>query len=342
MFSVTIKRLFPLALLLLCAGSAMAQYRDYARMGKTPAELMFIDDPMKVDLKEPSWLWHNPKMDTARDQLAYAMKLEQEGDTEDAVEAYDDLVHEWHATEEALRAQLAIARIESAAGHTRAAYNADIYLLAHFSGRFELEPVLKDAVAQADLMAAQEAGSALPTHSGKSLRQNYERIIQFAPRWKRTPDLFLKIAQLYIADEAYDSAITVCDKIAVDWPNYHKRDELVYTYCYACRKQATVWANDVGRLQQLERLIAGARAFYPNHPKEALFKSWEAEIHEMRRDQTYRLTMFYDNPKAYTVDAAILSYEAFLRDFPNAPQAPQVQARIDELKRATQSPTNSL
>ncbi len=319
-------------LLLLCAGSAMAQYQDYARMGKTPAELMFIDDPMKIDLKEPSWFWHNPKMDSARDQLIYAAQLEREGEIEDAVEAYNDLVHEWHATEEALRAQLAIARLESAAGNARAAYDADIYLLAHFSGRFELEPILKDAVAQADLLTTREARKTLRIHSGKALRENYERIIQFAPRWKRVPDLLLKIAKLYLEDEAYDSTITVCDRIAVDWPDYENRDDLVYTYCYACRQQANVWANDIGRLQQLERLIAGACSFYPTHGRIGLFKSWEREIYLMRRSRSYAQTSFYDNPEAYSIEAAILSYENFLRDFPDAPQANTVRARIDALK----------
>ncbi len=334
MIRPSLKSLVALALLLITVPTTYAQYQDYARMGKTPAELMFIDDPMKIDLKEPSWFWHVPKMDTAKEQLAYAIHLEQDGDLDEAVEAYDDLVHEWHATEEALRAQLSIARIESARNNTRAAYDADIYLLAHFSGRFGLEPVLKDAVAQADLIAHGEAGKTLRTHSGKALRQNYERIIHFAPRWKRVPELLHKIAQLYISDEAYDSAITVCDKIAVDWPNYEKRDRLVYTYCYACRKQADVWANDVGRLQQLERLIAGARTFYPEHPDNALFETWGREIYVMRRDRAYQQTAFYDNPQAYAVEAARLTYEAFLRDFPDAPQAATVRARLDQLKAA--------
>ncbi len=323
------------SLLLLCATSVYAQYQDYARMGKTPAELMFIDDPMTIDLKEPSWFWHNPKKDSPQEQFAYAVQLERDGDISDAIEAYDDLVHEWHATEEALRAQLSIARLESAAGHTRAAYDADIYLLAHFSGRFELEPVLKDAVAQADLMAAGEANKALRLYSGNALRQNYERIIHFAPRWKQVPHLLLKIAQLYIADEAYDSAITVCDRIAVDWPTFEKRDTLVYTYCYACRMQASVWANDIGRLEQLERLLAGAITFYPDAPNIEQFKTWQQEVHDMRREQTYRQTDFYDNPQAYSVDAAIRSYENFLREFPEAPQADTVRARIQELRQAS-------
>ena len=70
---------------LFCSTLLLAQYQDYSTMGKTPSELQFIDDPLKIELKEPSWFWHNPKKDTAEEQLIYALSLEREGDWEDAI-----------------------------------------------------------------------------------------------------------------------------------------------------------------------------------------------------------------------------------------------------------------
>lgn len=317
-----------------CAVMARAQYQDYSRMGKTPAELRFIEDPMDVELKEPSWLWHNPRMGTPSEQLAYAAGLEREGRAEKAAEAYDDLVHEWHATPEALTAQLAIARLWSGLGEAQKAYDADIYLLAHFNGRFVLEPVLKDAVAQADLLTARNQGRAFRLASGKALRENYERIIHFAPRWPRVPELLLRIALLYAQDGEYGSAITVCDRILVDWPGCPKTDEAVRVYCQACRNQADVWRNDTGRLRHLERLIAGARTFRPGHPDAALFDAWQQEIYALRRAAAYGQAAFYDNPAAYSAEAALLAWQGFLRDFPDAPQAPAVRARVAELSLA--------
>ncbi len=311
-------------------------------MGKTPAELMFIDDPMEVELKEPSWFWHNPKKDSPELQLAYAVQLEREGEIKDALEAYNDLVHEWHATPEALTAQLALARIYSAEGKTQRAYDADIYLLAHFSGRFELEPVLKDAVAQADLLATTEQDKTLRLHSGDTLRGNYERIIHFAPRWHRTPDLLMKIAELYMTDEEYGSVITVCDRIIADWRNYERLDELMYLYCSACRQQASARANDMGRLQQMERLIKGALRFYPDHPDRETFIAWTEEIAQMRHDLAYSLTFFYDNPKAYSREAAELAYRNFLRDYPDSPKAAEVRERVAQmsLERSSSKPVS--
>ncbi len=324
-----------------CAVAAQAQYQDYSRMGKTPAELRFIEDPMDVELKEPSWLWHNPKKGTPAEQLAYAAALEREGRPEKAAEAYDDLVHAWHATPEALTAQLALARIWSGLGEAQKAYDADIYLLAHFNGRFVLEPVLKDAVAQADLLTARNQGRTFRMASGKALRENYERIIHFAPRWPRVPELLLRIALLYAQDGEYASAITVCDRILVDWPDCPKTDETVRTYCQACRNQAEAWRNDVGRLRHLERLIAGARTFRPGHPDVGLFDAWQREIYEMRRAKSYDLALFYDNPAAYSAEAALLAYQGFLREFPDAPQAADVRARVAALSlaRAAQADT---
>ncbi len=312
-------------------------------MGKTPAELRFIEDPMEIELKEPSWWWHNPKKDTPGEQLAYAAELEQKGKAEKAAEAYDDLVHEWHATPEALIAQLAIARIYSTLGETQKAYDADVYLLAHFSGRFVLEPVLKDAVAHADLLTARNQGRTFRLDSGEALRQNYERIIHFAPRWPRVPELLLRIALLYAQDKQYDSTITVCDRILVDWPNCPKTDEAVMTYCQACRNLANEWQNDVGRLRHLERLIAGAVAFRPGHPEVETFDRWQREIYLMRRDKSYALAAFYDNPEAYSPDAALRAYQGFLRDFPDSPQAEDARARVVALSQEvrTADPTAS-
>lgn len=311
---------------------ALAQYQDYSRMGKTPAELTFIDDPMEVELKEPSWWWHNPKKSSPEEQLLYAAGLEREGKTDAAVEAYDDLVHEWHATPEALKAQLSIARLESRAGHTKAAYEADIYLLAHFAGRFELEPVLKDAVAQADLLKQIEQSRSLRLQSNKVLRENYERIIHFAPRWNRVPSLLLKIAELYTDSQEYSSTITVCDRILADWPTDPLVDRVVSVYCSACRLQADVWKNDTGRLQHLEKLLKGAQTYRPKHPERAQFKAWEREVYELRRERSYAKALFYDNPAAYSLDAAAQAYESFVKDFPDAPEVDQAKARLEALK----------
>jgi outer membrane protein assembly factor BamD (BamD/ComL family) len=253
------------------------------------------------------------------------------GEWEDAIEAYDDLVHEWHATPEALLAQLAIARLNSAHGRAQAAYDADIYLLAHFAGRFELEPVLRDAVAQADYLTNQDLSRTFRRNSSSALRANYERIIHFAPRWPRVPELLLKIATLYLRSEEYDSAITVCDRIVIDWPTYENLEEVVQTYCTACRKLADKWANDTGRLLHIEQLLAGARTFYPTHPLAEQFKQWQDEVYLMRRNRSYEKATFYDNPEAYSVEAAAEAYRAFLRLFPDAPQAETVRKRLAEL-----------
>lgn len=311
---------------------ASAQYQDYSRMGKTPAELKFIDDPLEIERKEPSWwFWNRPEKDSAADQLTYAAELERAGKVSQAIEAYDELVHEWHATQEALYAQLAIARLESARGRAQAAYNADIYLLAYFSGLFTAGPVLEDAVAQADFIVEEERQRSIKLRMGSGLRANYERIIHFAPRWERVPDLLMKIANLYMEDGEYASAITVFDRLIVDWPQYERLDEVVWTYCEACRKMADAWARDTGRLKLLERLLAGALVFRPMHPGREQITQWKQEVMALRRVEAYKKACFYDNPKAYDPMAALLAYQAFLQEFPEAPEAPRVRARISAL-----------
>lgn len=318
------------------ASVAWAQYRDYAQMGKTPAELQFIDNPLEIEKKEQAWwFWNKPKMDTAADQLAYAAELERAGKQCKAIRAYNDLVRQWHTSSEALYAQMSIARLESAMGNAAAAYDADLYLLAYFAGHFQSGPVLEDAVAQADLMVAQNRAGKIKLRLGSGLRANYERIIHFAPRWERVPDLMVKIAELYAQDEEYASTITVCDRLFIDWPAYEKLDDVVALYCAACRQLANQWQNDTGRLKHLEQLLSGAIIFRPAHADAPLFKRWKQEIYELRRARSYEKATFYDNPKAYSLEAAIRAYQTFLREFPDAPQVPQVRERLAALAIAS-------
>lgn len=322
-----------LCLSLLCVtATAFAQYRDYSRMGKTPAELRFIEDPKAVELKEPSWFWHSPKKDTSDEQLRYADALYREGDLDDAAEAYDDLVHEWHSSKEALRAQLMLAQIYDELGNTRLAYDEYIYLLAYFTGRFDLEPVLKSLLRLADAMVYEDQCSSLGKYSNARLRANYENIIHYAPRWSEVPTMLLRIANLYAADGNYSSTLTICDRIVVQWQHYKDIDAVVDVYCTACRKLADQWRNDTGQLHKVERLLAGAIRYADKHEKMETYKTWLQEIYEMRRNRSYEKALFYDNPAAYPVESTILAYEQFLQDFPDAVEAETARQRLDILR----------
>jgi hypothetical protein len=332
------KMKFFISLLLLCVAShAVAQYRDYSRMGKTPAELRFIEDPHEVDLKEPSWFWHSPKKDSSEEQLRYADELYREGDISEAAEAYDDLVHEWHASVEALRAQLMLAQIYDQAGKVHAAYEEYIYLLAYFAGRFELEPVLTSLLRLADAMVYENEQSTLGKYSNTRLRSNYEHIIHYAPRWKEVPAILLRIAKLYASDENYSSTLTICDRIVVQWSSYEAMEEVVDLYCSSCRSLAYQWRNDVAQLLKVERLLAGAIKYASNHPKKATYEQWVKEIYTMRRDRSYAKALFYDNPAAYPVASTILAYEQFLADFPDAKEAGQARERLEVLRASIEA-----
>lgn len=325
-------KFFALVILLFVSSTLCAQYRDYSRMGKTPAELQFIENPHSVELKEPSWFWYNPEMDTAEEQLRYADKLYREGELDDAIEAYDDLVHEWHATREALRAQLMLAQIYDETGSAQRAYEEYIYLLAYFPGRFELEPVLKNLLRLADAMVYEDQSAALGKYSNLRLRSNYENIIHYAPRWSEVPSLLLRIAKLYAADENYSSTLTICDRIVVQWKDYAQMDEVVDVYCTACRALANQWSNDTGQLLKIEQLLSGALKYASSHPKKDIYTQWLQEIYEMRRNRAYAKALFYDNPAAYPVASTILAYEQFLEAFPDAKEAEIARQRLAVLR----------
>lgn len=319
-------------LILTFATSLFAQGDPYANAGKTPAELMFVTDPLKIDKKEPSfWFWNRPSKDTPAEQLAYAEELLSKQDFKGAAKAYNQLVRTWHSAPEALDAQVSLARCYNMLQDYKSAYNENIYLLAYFMGQFDLEPVLTHALSQADYLSHNR-----PTFFGIDLasndeyREDYERIVHFVPRWYRVPEILERIALLYEADENYSSAITIYDRIIVQWNQAPNILAVVYQYCQACRHFADKNTQDLARLLQLENLIKGAELHYPQHPSIEQIKAWREEVYILRRDQAYTQADYYDT-KAHNYKAARLAYQQFLIDFPNAPQAPQIQQRIAQL-----------
>lgn len=315
---------------LLLTTPVLAQMRNFDQQGQTPAELMFIYDPLKIDRKEPSF-WYRPSEDTAKEQLVYAQAIETEDDYEDAIDAYQDLVHRWHNTPQALTAQLRIANLFELLEKPQESYDEFIYLLAHYKGKFDLEPVLKKSLAQADLLShTNKTFFGLDLNSNDALRKNYERISHFAPRWDYTPEILMRIGGLYDKEKAYESSITIYDRLVIQWPTARCYDQAVYAYAQAVFNLASVSKQDIGRLAQMERLINGVLKHDAQHPSIEQFTTWKNDIYTWRRDQSYVLASYYDK-RGYKNQAAYIAYQAFLRDFPDAPQAPEIRTRLATL-----------
>ncbi len=311
---------------------AMAYYPDTGD-GKNPAERMLTTDPLEVERKESSFWWR-PSEKTPEAQLARARAYEAEGRLRKARNAYNDLVHEWHSSPQAVTAQLAIASIYEKQEAWQDAYDENIYLLAHFSGQFPLEPVLDKTFRLANLLAENNRGwFGIDLSGPTALRQNYERILHFAPRWSRAAETLLRIGALYEAEGYYTRAFNTYVKILVSFSDTPLRNDVVYRSNETLLKMARNESQDSEKLRECENLIALSIRNNPLHPSVPLFESWKEEINAMRRTLAYSQAKFYDT-RQHSIDAARRAYRKFLLDFPSAPQAQEVNARLIELDRA--------
>jgi len=117
-------RLLPLfAAVLLCASSTQAQ------QGYRPNEDEFDPGPKTFvhPEKKSRSLFHRPNEDTPAEQFAFAVEREKAGRLRSAKDAYDDLVHHWHDSQEAPEAQFALARILFEQGKYEKAFKAFQY-----------------------------------------------------------------------------------------------------------------------------------------------------------------------------------------------------------------------
>lgn len=307
-----------------------ANPRDFAGDGRTPAEHMIVYDPLEIERKEPSFWWR-PSEQTPEAQLVLAQRYEAEDRLKKARNAYNDLVHAWHSAPEAVTAQQAIARIYEKQGKYQDAYDENIYLLAHFSGQFPLDPILDKTFKLANLLAENRRGwFGIDLIGANALRENYQRIIHFAPRWQRAPEVLLRIGALYESDGRYTEALATYSRILTAFPETQLKDDIIYRVCESLLKLAKSKSQDSEKLKECENRLALMIRSNPKHPGRDTFEEWQQEIYAMRRELSYNKAKFYDNRK-YSAAVTKDAYAKFLSEFPDAPQRDAIAARLTEL-----------
>jgi outer membrane protein assembly factor BamD (BamD/ComL family) len=316
-------------LALLLAAGAPAQEESFAEA--PPAEV-------KHTRKKPS-AFHRPQEDSPAAQLAHAARLLVEGHDKKAAKQYLALVHQWHDSPEAVRAQLAYAEILLARDSLEKAFREFQYLIDHYAEKCSLDKVLAYQLEVADRMRTKKRGRILfysgyrdPEAALPFLDRIIKNIQQKAPRWPRAPEVRFLQATIRETAREYSQAIKAYEILRCEYPQSPQAIEASY------RRALCLWelSRRTPRDQQRCRVaISALNAFLNNYPKNKNADDAEKKIAALTQrlaGLTYEQAVFYDRA-ARRPRAALIAYKQYLKQFPRSSMAAEARERVMALEK---------
>jgi len=299
-------------------------------------------EPEGTQRKQPGF-WRRPERETPAEQLAHAEGLKAEGRIRKAARQYRALVHQWHDSPEAVKAQRVYAGMLEDQGKYDAAFNEFQYLVDYYSGQFDYGDVLDHQFRIANEVMNRRYGGLLFLPGFKSPERAlplFEQISENAPTWARGPEVQFLIGWVQEEDKRYGSAIRAYDTLRQRWPH----DELAVTAALAGTRCLVRVADKSKRdevsCQRALEALAGFIRDYPDDPNVDNVKEERDRLNRRLCKLHYDRAAYYDII-AKRPESALIAYSDFLRRFPYAEQAEAVSVRVRELEAVSGSQEDS-
>ena len=294
------------------------------------------DEIIKPSRKEPRWFsWLNgPKRETASEQFAYAVELEEQESWRAARKAYDALVREWPTSPEAPKAQKAIGDIYlSHELDYEEAFREYRYLIDFYSSQCDYDEAVETLYKTAGLM--REEGKTIVFFrfdNTVDVRRAYEAVVLRAPGAKFAPAAMLTIARLREDEDKPETAVTVYENLRNLHPGTPEADEALYREAKA--RMVVLHRCDYNRDRARDtidfmRLALASGRLDPERRSEVEGYFKEAKTHV--EEEAYKAARFYDS-RTRTRRSAMSAYERFLEEHPASDRAPEVRRRLFELQ----------
>ena len=292
-------------------------------------------NPYSSEKKAPSF-FHRPSKATPAEQFNFARAMEQRGKLKSAIRAYDDIVHEWHTSPQAVQAQYREAVLLLKRKKYTKSFKEFQYLIDHFAGLFNYDKVLDYQTRIARQVMEERWGDVLFLPGFKSPEKAlplFEQILKNAPNWNRAAAVRLKMGKTYQQLHQYKDAIKSYDTVQQHNPNSKEAEPALFHKAYCRYILAKKTPRDEKRCRQALSALTSFITRYPMSKNRQQAEKYQREMKEHLVEMYYQRAYFYDRAKKYR--AAIIAYNNFLKKFPGSDKATVVFARIKELKALT-------
>ena len=282
-------------------------------------------------------VFHRPSKDSPAEQLIFARALIKEGHYSRAAKELLAVVHTWHDSAEAPRAQLAYALLLEKQTKYMKAFEEYQYLVDNYPGRTNYSQILDHQFRIANLMMNRKRGRILVFPGFKApekARPLFEQIVKNGPNWERAAEAQFYVGFIYENEKEYSLAVNAYEKILIRYSKDPFAPEAAFRRGHCLYADSQSSPRDESRCR---KALSALTAFTQDSPQSvhlASAKECAAKLKERLTQMYYKRAAFYDEI-APRPRSALIAYTDFVKRFPNSRQAKQARKRIDTLKRTS-------
>lgn len=289
--------------------------------------------PVRKDRKRPSVLLR-PKHKTAEEQLAYADQLRNDKKLRSAAKQYRALVHNWHDSDEATRAQLSYAEVLEERDKHLKAFGEYQYLIDYYGSGYDYDDVIDRQFRIAHHLMTARRGRVAGLKGFQSPERAlplFETVIENAPNGSRSD-----VAQFYIGviredSREYAEAVSAYETMFYRYPKSGFAPEAAQRRAACMVKISEKARNDAVVMQEAMSALAHYLRRFPEHEGVESAREQLTALKHRIEGKHYQVAQYYDRI-ASRPKAALISYRYFVQRFPYAELAATAESRIKELE----------
>ena len=284
--------------------------------------------------KTPGFIFRHPSKETAKEQLEHANQLLDLGKLKKAMKAYRALVHEWHESPEAAKAQMAFAGILEQKKKHKAAFDEYQYLIDHFTGQFSHEEALDHQfrLANHEMTRRHFRIFFMPGYTApENALPLFRKIVANGPNWEKAAQSQFYIGLIHEEMEEYEEAVDAYEIVGTRYRDTDFGSDAAFRRAKCLFMMADRSPRDEASCMRALSALASYIADYAGEPGVVKAKENLQTLKLRLADMYFKKATFYDvvqkRPKS-----AIIAYTDYIKRFPLSERSDEAAQRVVELK----------
>lgn len=270
-----------------------------------------------------------PAMDAPDEQLDYALRLREQGRFRRAQRQLRALVRTWPRSNEAVIAQKNLAQVLAERGKYRRSLEEFERLASDYPGRYPHSRVLEQLFEMAEELRTEPVSRLFffPVNQPERAVPFLEHIIQTGPRWERAAEAQLALAELQEELGERELAVLTYERLERRHPGTPEAVTAAFRRGYVLNEISERYPRHVDGMETAYIALGLAVQQHPRDPRAAEARQIMQKLQSRMAEAAYDKAVFYDQHMR-NAQAAIVTFEQFLANFPTADQAPQARERL--------------
>lgn len=284
-----------------------------------------------------------PSESTPEAQFERAERFRESGSWAAAARAYHALVVTWPRSSKAGIAQQRYAEALAARGEYEDAFEQYDVLIDKYTGNFDYISIIEEQFKIARQVMNKRRGKWLMFGGWKAPERaipQFESILRHAPRWEGAAEAQYLIANCYEQQGELEMAVVAYMSAFNRYPNSAFAEKASYGRAHCLYELSQSSPNDEESLEQAYAAMAVFINAYTQSEQIGVARECQKTLFRQRANICFKRAEFYDRI-AKKPKAAVMSYENFVRRFPESDWTATARTRIRQLEPLVQKEKKS-